>query len=55
MFIGNGYELCFEQGTERWYAFSSRRIDEGELPVFVRKDAVLSFGDPPHNLAGFSV
>ena len=45
-FIGNGYELCFEQGVERWYAFSPVRINGGELSVFVKREAVLRFGVP---------
>ena len=48
-FIGNGYELCFEppMGTgdaDRWYAFNPRHITEGEMPVYVKKEAILQFG-----------
>jgi len=42
-FIGNEYELCFEQGAQRWYAFSPKRIHEDELPVFVKTESVMSF------------
>jgi len=42
-FIGNGYELCFEQGTSRWFAFFPRRINEGEMTVFVKQEAILEF------------
>jgi iron(III) transport system ATP-binding protein len=44
-FIGNGYELCFEQGTEKWFAFSPQRINRGLLPVFVKREAIRRFGE----------
>jgi iron(III) transport system ATP-binding protein len=44
-FIGNEYELCFERGTQRWLAFSPKRIYGEELPVFVKTDSVLKFGE----------
>ncbi|MCL2880670.1 MAG: ABC transporter ATP-binding protein [Treponema sp.] len=44
-FIGNGYELCLEQGMRDWYAFSPRRLEEGEVQVYVKREAVLEFGD----------
>ena len=42
-FIGNGYELCFEQDAQKWLAFSPQRISEGELPVYVKKEHFLEF------------
>ena len=42
-FIGNGYELCFEQNTSRWFAFFPRRINEGERSVFVKRESILEF------------
>ena len=44
-FIGNGYEFCFERGTERWYAFSPRRMPLGELRVFVKREAIFRYDD----------
>jgi iron(III) transport system ATP-binding protein len=55
-FIGNEYELCFEQGTERWLAFSPRRICGEELPVFVKTESVFKFDGGVENIqAAFPV
>ncbi|MCL2834584.1 MAG: ABC transporter ATP-binding protein [Treponema sp.] len=42
-FIGNGYELCFEQGNGKWYAFSPGRLKEGEMQIYVKREAILEF------------
>jgi len=42
-FIGNGYELCFEHGSRKWFGFSPNHLSEGELPVFVKKDNFMKF------------
>ena len=48
-FIGNGYELCLDMAPNgdndsgQWYAFSSSRVPVGEMPVFVKREAILQF------------
>jgi hypothetical protein len=44
-FIGNGYEVCLEQGESRWFSFNPSFMPEGEMPVFVKREAVLSFNN----------
>jgi len=42
-FIGNGYELCFEHDSRKWFGFSVNHLNEGKLSVFVKKDNFLRF------------
>lgn len=42
-FVGNGYELCLEQGKNRWYAKSSQKPSDEEIFVYVKSENILQF------------
>ncbi|MDR2533122.1 MAG: ABC transporter ATP-binding protein [Oscillospiraceae bacterium] len=42
-FVGNGYEVCFEQDGITWFALSPKRIEQTGLSVYVRNDSILNF------------
>jgi len=42
-FVGNAYELCLEQGDNRWYALSKVKPQEKEISVFVKDKNIVKF------------